>query len=101
MHETLAAHLFKALKLGKRIKVVVDAQIEIRPILVTANHERCRLLSALVAASGLARLHGDNEPARERKPGIRLIGCRSGVEHVLSHQHVAGERKAGMLEPPP
>ena len=40
VHEALAAYPFKALKLSKRIDVVVDAQIKIRPLLVTANHKR-------------------------------------------------------------
>ena len=88
MHETLAAHLFKALKLGKWIKVVVDAQIEIRPLLVTANHERHRLLSALVATSGLAGAHrGDIAGVRrlhvEQRDEATVDGSRGATRELL------------------
>ena len=54
MHPTLAAHLFEAFELGKRIGVVIDAQIERRPFLLAVDQQRRRLPAALVAAGGFA-----------------------------------------------
>ena len=54
MHPALAAHLFEAFEFGKRIGVVVDAQIERRPFLLTVDQKRGRLPAALVAAGGFA-----------------------------------------------
>jgi hypothetical protein len=67
MHPALAAHLFEAFELGKRIGVVVDAQIERRPFLLAVDHKRRRLLAALVAAGGFARSHRRDQPLRERQ----------------------------------
>src|SRR5258708_16647849 len=102
MHETLAAHLFKALKIGKRIKVVVDAQIEIRPLLVTANHERRRLLSALVATSGLPGAHRGDQPTRKGERGIAFIRCGRIFDNPRAGEHVARNRDivAGKLSAP-
>src|SRR5262249_39440155 len=102
MHETLAAHLFKALEFGKGISVVVDAHIEIRPFLVAANHERRRLLSSLVAASCLARVHRGDQPARKGERGIAFIRCGRVFDDPGAGEHVAGNREivAGEMPAP-
>jgi hypothetical protein len=92
MHEVLAAYLFKAFEFGKRINVVVNAQVEIRPFLVTANHKRRRLLSTLIAASGLAGAQRGDEPARKREYGIPFISRGRVLNYASADQHIPGDR---------
>ena len=89
MHKTLPAHLFKARKLDKRIGVVVDAQIKIRPFLVTANHERSRLLATLVTAGRLTGMHRGDQPARKCERSMPFISCGRGLDDPRACQHIA------------
>src|SRR5258708_33517155 len=81
MHPALAAHLFEAFELSKRIGVVIDAQIERRPFLVAVDQKRRRLPAALVAAGGLARLHRGDQPLREWQLFVRRVGFCGVVQH--------------------
>ena len=65
MHPALAADLLQPLQFGERIGVIVDAQVEIGPLLLAMDHQRRRLLAALVAAGRFARAHRRDQPARE------------------------------------
>jgi len=94
MHPALAAHLLEPFEFGQRIGVIVDAQVEIGPLLLAMNQQRRRLLAALVAARGLAGLHGCDQPLRKGKAGIGDKGLRGLVEHGCARQHVAGDGKA-------
>ena len=67
MHPALAADALQPLQLGKRIGVIVDAQIERRPVLLVVDQQRRRLLAALVAAGGFARAHRGDQAPREGK----------------------------------
>ena len=96
----LAAHLFEAREFGKRIGVVVDAQIELRPLVVAVDQERRRLLAALVAAGGLAGSHRRDQPLREWQVFARDIARGRIVQHPGAGQHVAGDREAGVLDVP-
>ena len=98
MHPALAADLFQPLEFGKRIGMVVDAQIEIGPFLLAMDQQRRRLLAALVAAGGFAGLHRRDQPLRKRQVGVGDIGLRGVVEHGGARQHVAGNRKAVALD---
>jgi len=51
MDEALPAYPFEALKLGKRIGVIVDSQAKIGPFLLAAYDEGGGLLAAFLAAS--------------------------------------------------
>ena len=94
MRPALAAHRFQPRQLGERIGVVVDAQVEIGPFVLAVDQQRGRLLAALVAARRFARLHGGDQPARERQRRVGAIGGGGVVEHARPGQHVAGEREA-------
>src|SRR4029079_19654305 len=61
---------------------------------VTMDQECCRLLAALVAARGLARMHRRDQPLRERQFGAGDIAFRGVVVHGSAGQHVAGNREA-------
>ena len=102
MHPALAADRFEPRKLGERIGVVVDAQVEIGPLLLAVDQQRGRLLAALVAARGLARLQRGDQPARERQRGVRRVGLRGLGDHRGTGQHVAGDREvlAGRVAAP-
>ena len=56
---------FQPLQFGKRIGVVVDAQVELGPFLLAVDQQRGRLLAALVAAGGFAGLHRRDQAPRE------------------------------------
>jgi len=47
---TYYAHGFEPVKVGKRVGVVIDAQVKVRPLFFTIDQKRGGLLSALVAA---------------------------------------------------
>ena len=102
MHETLPAYAFEALKLGKRIGVIVDTQVEIRPFFFAANDERGGLLAAFVAARGLAGSHRSDQAARKGQRGIFCIGGRRILDDARAREHVAGNRKivAGQVPAP-
>jgi hypothetical protein len=54
VHPAFAADLFEAFELAQGINMVVDAQVEIGPLLLAMDQKRRRLLAALVAAGGFA-----------------------------------------------
>ena len=78
--------------------MVVDAQIERGPFLLAVDQKCGRLLAALVAAGGLARLHRRDQPLRKGQAGVGDIGFRSLIEHGGAGQHVAGNREAVALD---
>ena len=80
--------------------MIVDAQIEIRPILLAIDEQGGRLLAALVAARRFARLHRRDQAAGKRQGGVRLICRRRFVEHLRTCEHVAGNRKSVALDVP-
>src|SRR3954470_4910428 len=98
MHPALAAYLFEALELAKGISVVVNAQVQIGPLLVAIDQQRRRLLAALVAARGIAGAQRRDQTPRERQLLLRGIGSCGLVEHPGTGQHVAGDRKPTALE---
>ena len=98
MHPALAADLFQPFEFGQRIGMVVDAQVEIGPFLLALDHQRRRLLAALVAAGGFAGLHRRDQPLRKRQGGVGGKGSRGVVKHGRAGQHVAGEREAVALD---
>ena len=55
------------------------------------DQQRRRLLAALVATGGLARLHRRDEPPRERQGGLGLEGADRVSENGGARQHVAGD----------
>ena len=67
MHPVFAADLFEAGEFGERIGVVVDPQVERRPLVFAVNQKRGRLLAALVAAGGFAGSHRRDQALRERQ----------------------------------
>ena len=102
MHETLPAYAFEALKLGKRIGVIVNAQVEMRPFFLAANDQRGGLLAPFVAADCLARAHRSDQAARKGQRGVLCISGRGIRDHALVRQHVAGDGKivAGQVAAP-
>ena len=92
MHKAFAAHLFEPFELGERISVIVDAQVEVRPFLLTTNHQRGRLLSALVAASRLAGAQRGDQAARKRECGIHCVSRSRVLDDCSAEEHVARER---------
>ena len=71
MHPALAAHSSRRASSAERIRVVIDAQVEIGPFLLVVDHERRRLLAALVAARRFAASiagSGGAETAARRSP---------------------------------
>ena len=91
-HEKLAAHPFEALELGERIGMVIDAQIKVGPFLLTANHERSRVLAALVAAGRLTGTHRGDQPPWKGERGIAVISRGRVLDHSRSGEHVACNR---------
>ena len=83
MHEALPAYAFEALKLGKRIGVVVDAQIEIRPFLLAANDESGGLLAATLAMLLLPKLWGFVLLVRDRRRSAEFGGKTKVAAGVL------------------
>ena len=92
--EALEALLVEAAQLGDRLGVVVDAQVEERIVLGRVDEERRRLLAALVAARGLARVERREQPLGERQRGVRLVRRGGLGDHLRAGEHVAGDRVA-------
>src|SRR4051812_15124737 len=89
--EALVRLLVQAPELGERIRVVVDAQIELRIVFAGVNHERRRLLAALVAACRLAGFERGNQPLGKRTPGRLLIRAPGFLQNKVVREHVAGD----------
>ena len=89
-----ARNLLQARKLGQRVGMIVDANVDQRPFLVAVDQQGRRLSPALVAAGCLGRLQSRDKSLRKRHLGARLVGCRHVVEHAGLGQDVAREREA-------
>ncbi len=74
--------------------MVVDAQVERGIVLAGVDPERRRLLAALVAAGGLARLQRGDEALGEGQMAARLVDRRGILDDARPRQHVAGDREA-------
>ena len=92
-----ACQLLEASELGERIGVIVDPDVEQRPVLIAVDEQRRRLLPTLVAAGLLGCLHGRHQPLRQRQLASRLVGRGHGLEHVRARQDVARHR-IGLLD---
>ena len=117
MHPALAADRFEPLELGKRIGMVVDAQVEVGPFLLAVDQKRRRLLAALVAAGGFAGLHRRDQalcerqrlrwrhrPSRCRRARRRRPACcrrsRSRRPATCPHQSTQSRPVCAAMRPP-
>ncbi len=96
MHPALPADALEPLQLGKGIGMIIDAQIERGPFFTLVDQQRRRLLSALVAAGGLARAHRRDQALGERQRRVSVIGLRGLFQHLR-----AGSMLPAMEEPSP
>ena len=78
--------------------MVVDAQVERRPLLVAIDQERRRLFAALVSARGFAGAHRRDQALREGQRLVRDVGFRGVVQHPGAGKHVAGNREILSLD---
>src|SRR5262245_24873061 len=92
MYEKFAAHRFEAFEFGERISVVVDAQIEVRPCLITANHQRGRLPAAVVAARCVGVAQRSDQAGRKSKCAIPYISRGRILDDCSAEDHVACAR---------
>src|SRR5688572_5220323 len=91
-HEALVRLVVQPPQLGERLGVVVDPQVEIGVGLGRADEQRRRLLAALVAARGFARLERCDQAL-----GKGLLAFPEGAGRLLDHpgvgEHVARHRE--------
>jgi len=73
--------------------VIVDADVECGPFIVTEDQQSRRLFSAAVAAGGLPRLHRQDEATRHRMVLSALVGLRCLFQHLGPSERVAGNRE--------
>jgi hypothetical protein len=93
-HPSLPAYAFEPFKLGKGLDVVVNTQIEVRPLFLAIDEKRSRLLAALITASGLAGQHCCDQPARKWQGSTRKIGTYRFIQDTLAGKHIPGNGKS-------
>ena len=73
--------------------MIVDADVERGPFVVTEDQQSCRLSSAAVAADGIPRLHRQDEATRHWMVRSALVGLRCLFQHLGPCERVASNRE--------
>src|SRR3970040_501192 len=76
-------------QLGERLGVVVDAQAQLRVLLGAMDDQRRRLLAALVAGGGFARLERRDQPLGEGQGKRGFRGSGRFLNYFFVGEHVA------------
>jgi hypothetical protein len=95
--EAVEAHLVEAAQLGDRLGMVVDAEVELAPVLVALDHERGGLLAALVAARRSPAARAASSRSASGRPG-RHGRRRRWPRHLRPGKHVAGDAEVVVEE---